>query len=60
MKALIDSHNKINAIYPAYTMRLDFHIRKIDISVQKINGFHLDTFSIIIVGCSIKDQLKMI
>ena len=51
MRAVIDSGSKVNAMHPAYTMKLGFCIRKIDIGVQKINGSYLDTFGIVIADC---------
>ena len=58
--ALIDLGSKVNAIYPAYTIKLDFCARKMDVSAQKINKSHLDTFGMVIADCSVKDKLKRV
>ena len=42
---------------PTYAMKLGLHARKIDISAQKINGFYLNIFEIIIADYSVKDKL---
>ena len=57
MRALIDSCSKVNAIYPAYAIKLGLHTRKIDVGAQKIDGSHLDTFRIVIADCSVKNKL---
>ena len=57
MKALIDSGSEVNTMYPTYTTKLDLHARKIDVGAQKINGFYLDTFGMVIANCSVKDKL---
>ena len=51
MRAVIDSGSKVNAMHPAYTMKLGFCIRKIDVRAQKINGSHLNTFEMVITDC---------
>ena len=57
MRALIDLGNEVNAIYPAYATKLGFRIRKMDVSIQKIDVSHLDTFGIVIADCLIKNKL---
>ena len=60
VSALIDSGNEINAMYPAYTMKLGLCARKIDVGVQKIDRSHLDTFGIVIADCSVRDKLRRV
>ena len=57
MRALIDSGGKVNIMHPAYATKLGLRARKIDISAQKIDGSHMDTFGMVIVDCSVKDKL---
>ena len=58
--ALIDSGSKVNAMHPTYATKLGFHIRKIDIGTQKIDGSYLDTFEMVITDCSVKDKLERV
>ena len=60
VKALIDLSGKVNIMYPAYTTKLGFHTRKINVNVQKIDGSHLDTFEMVIADCSVKDKLERV
>ena len=60
VRALIDSDNEINAMHPAYATKLGLCARKIDIGLQKINRFYLDTFGIVIADCKVKDRLRRI
>ena len=60
VRALIDSDRKVNAMHPDYTMKLGLRARKIDVGVQKIDGFYLDSFGIVIADCSVKDKLERI
>ena len=57
---MIDSGSEVNTIYPAYATKLGFYARKIDAGAQKIDGFHLDTFGIVIADCSVKDKLERV
>lgn len=56
VRFLIDLNSKINAIHSAYAIKLGFYTKKIDVNIQKINGFYLDTFKIVIVDCLIKNK----
>ena len=49
--------SEINTIYPTYVMKLGFRARKIDVGAQKIDGFYLDIFRMVIVDCSVKNKL---
>ena len=44
----------------AYTTKLGFRTRKIDVSVQKIDGSHLRTFKIVIVDYLVKNKFEKI
>ena len=57
VRALIDSGSEVNAIQPAYATKLGFYARKINVSVQKIDGFYMDTFGMVIADCSVKNKL---
>ena len=57
MRALIDLSSEINVMYSAYATKLSLHARKIDVSIQKIDGSHLDTFGIVIADYSVKNKL---
>ena len=60
VRALVDSGSEVNAIHPVYTMKLDLRAGKINISVQKINRFYLDTFEIVIADFSVKHKLETV
>ena len=60
IRALIDPGSEVNAMHPAYAIKLGLYARKIDVGVQKIDGSHLDTFGIVIADCSVKDKLKRV
>ena len=57
VRALVDLSSEVNAMHPTYVMKLGLHARKIDVSVEKIDGFYLDIFAMVIVDCSVKDKL---
>ena len=56
--ALIDLGSKVNAMHPAYDMKLGLRARKIDVGVQKINGSCLNTFSMVISG--VQEQARRV
>ena len=60
VRALIDSGSKVNAMHPAYTTKLGLRARKIDVGAQKIDGFYLDTFGMVIANCLVKDKLRRV
>lgn len=47
VQALIDSKNKVNAMTPVYTAKLDLTKRKTSVRAKKIEGLFLDTYSMI-------------
>lgn len=59
-KALTDFNSKINIMNPAFRVQLSRFIWPIDIDAQKIDGFALKTYNIVIVGFSIQDKLDRI
>ena len=60
MRAMVDLGGKVNIMHLAYATKLGLRTRKIDVSVQKINGFHLNIFGMVIADCSVKDKLERV
>ena len=60
IQALIDSGSEVNAMNPAYTKKLGLRVRQTNVGAQKINGSHLNTFEMVIVGFSLQDKLGKI
>ena len=56
IRALLDSGNKVNAMSLAFARKLGLHIRKTIIGAQKIDGFALEIFRIVIADLKIKDK----
>ena len=56
VKALLNSSSKINAINPAFAQKLSLYIGKINVGPQKINGFALITFGVVITDLKIEDK----
>lgn len=48
IKALIDSNKEVNIMILAYVAKLGLKVKLIDVETQKINGFILKTFSMIL------------
>ena len=48
IRALLDSDSEIHTMNPAFTQKLDLHIRKTNIRTQKIDDFVLETFRMVI------------
>lgn len=59
-RALIDLGSKINAMHFTYITKLGLYTKKINVSTQKINGSHLDTFRLVIIDRFIKNKLKKV
>ena len=57
IQALIDSGNEINAMTLAYAKQLGLRNRKTDVEAQKIDGWSLNTFGIVIAGFQVIDKL---
>lgn len=56
VKALINSGNEVNAMQPSFTKKLGFHVCKIDVSAQKIDGSRLETFGMVIVSFLVENK----
>ena len=56
IKALLDSGSKVNAMSCAFARKLGLHIWKTNVGAQKINGFTLETFEIVIADFWIEDK----
>ena len=50
IQALLNSNSEFNIINLAYAKKLGLHVRQADVGAQKIDGFHLNIFRIIIAG----------
>ena len=50
VRALIDSNSEGNAMTPAYTLKLGLNFHPINNRAQKIDGFILDTFEMILAN----------
>ena len=53
VQVLIDFGNKVNAMTPAYTVKLGLTIQKTSIGAQKIDGLPLETYGIALIRFSI-------
>ena len=53
---MLDSGSKVNAMNPAFTWKLDLHIQKINVGAQKIDGFALKIFGMLIADFQVKDK----
>ena len=47
--ALLNSGSKVNAMTPAYAAQLCLKMQKTNIGAQKIDGFLLETYSMVII-----------
>ena len=45
---------------PAYATKLGLCTRKIDLGIQKIDGFYLDSFEIVIADCLVNNKLERV
>lgn len=50
IQALINSGSKVNAITPAYALKLALKIRQTGIGAEKINGSIFETFGIMLAS----------
>ena len=57
VKALLNSGSEVNAKNSDYVQKLEFKIRKINIKNQKIDGFILETFRMVIADFQVKDKV---
>ena len=57
VKALINSGSKVNAMTPAYTLKLGLRVRQTNIQAQKINGSTLEMFGMVLASFQVEDKL---
>ena len=50
IRALINSGREVNAMTPAYAMKLGLRTHRTDVGAQKIDASSLDTFGMVIAG----------
>lgn len=58
VKALLNFGNETNAIMPAYATKINLKVRLINIGAQKIDGFILNTFRMVLTNFQMKDKLS--
>ena len=56
VRALLNSGSKVNTMSPAYAERLGFKTWKTNVGAQKIDGFALESFGIVIADFQIEDK----
>ena len=56
VKVLLDSGSEVNAMNPDYTQKLELKIRKTNVEAQKIDGFALETFGMVIADFQVEDK----
>ena len=56
IRALLDSGSEVNIINPDYAWKLGLKIRKTNIGVQKIDGFALEIFEMVIADFQVEDK----
>ena len=57
VRALINSGSKVNAMIPAYALRLGLKVHHTDVGAQKIDSSILETFGIVLTSLQIEDKL---
>lgn len=55
---MIDISSKVNAIMPAYIMRLDLNVQPTNIDAQKIDNSIIQTFAMALASFQINNKLK--
>ena len=55
--ALLNFGSEVNAISPIYAAHLGFKVRVTNVGVQKIEGFSLTTYGIVIAAFEVVDKL---
>ena len=58
VQALIDSGNEVNAMIPGYVSKLGLKVRPTNVGAQKIDGFILETFEMVLASFQVKDMLE--
>ena len=56
-RAMLNSGSKINTMNPNFVRKLSFKVWKINVGAQKIDGFALETFGIVIADFQVKNKV---
>ena len=57
VQTLFDLGSEVNAMTPAYASTLGFQVQRTNIRAQKIDGFTLKTFGIVLASFQVEDKL---
>lgn len=57
IRALLDFADEVNAIVPAYMAKLSLKVWLINVGAQKIDGYILETFGMILASFQVEDKL---
>ena len=60
VRALIDSCSEVNAMSPAYALKLGLKVHHTNIRAQKIDGSTLETFGMVLASFQVEDKLGRI
>lgn len=55
---LINFNSKINIITLRYVLKLSLKVRLTNVKEQKIDGFTIQTFEIVLASCYVKNKLE--
>ena len=58
VQALIDSGSRVNAMVPAYVLKLDLKVHLTNVGAQKIDGSTLETFGMVLASPRWKINLE--
>ena len=58
VQALINSGSEVNAITPAYALRLGFQVYHTNVGAQKIDGSTLQMFGMVLANFQVEDILR--
>ena len=58
VRALIDSGNEFNAMTPAYVLKLGLKVYSTNVGAQKIDGFILKIFEMVLASFQVEDKLE--
>ena len=56
VQTLIDSGSEVNAMTPTYASKLGLWVHRTDIRTQKIDGFTLKTFGMVLASFQVEDK----
>ena len=57
VRALIDLGSEVNAMTPAYVLKLGIKVHPTDVSAQKIDGSTFETFGMVLASFQVEDKL---